>query len=85
MINKNQLKVSFLLAMVCLVIKVFINNFDHTSMTSKFIQTINVLGASGYWFLPIIVGVWLIVMFTFGFYIFFRILNAIVHALYRRR
>ncbi|CAH0417667.1 hypothetical protein [Periweissella ghanensis] len=85
MINKNQLKVSFLLAMICLLVKVCMDNLDKGSMASKFIQTINIIGASGYWYLPIIVGGWFVIVFTFGFYIFFRVLNAIVHALYRRR
>ena len=85
MINKNQFKVSFFLAMVCLFVKVIFDSLDQGSMASKFIQTINVIGASGYWYLPIIVGGWFVMMFTFAFYIFFRIINAIVHRLYRRR
>lgn len=85
MINKNQLKASFLLAMMCLVIKIIFDVLDHNSMGSKFMTTINLLGASGFWYMPILVGVWYVFAFTFSFYLFFRILNLIVHFVLHKR
>lgn len=70
MINKSQMRVSFILAMICLTIKFGWNMLDSSSMANKFITTINMLGASGYWYLPLLVAGWYMMTFTFCFYFF---------------
>lgn len=84
MVNKKQLKVSFGLAMISLVIKIMYDLLQPQAMSSQFINTINIIGARGYWYLPVLVTLWYIIAFTFAFYLFFRILNAIIHILIRR-
>lgn len=84
MINKRQMQISFILAMLCLTIKFFWNMLDSTSMANKFIATINMLGASGYWYVPLLVAGWYIIVFTGCFYLFFRLLNTVVRFLRRR-
>lgn len=83
MINKKQLKASFSLSMLCLMTKLLLNVIDSNSMSSKFMQTINILGASGYWYLPIMVGMWYVLSFTATFYLLFRIINMLLHFVYR--